>query len=266
MNLKHILNIGFLLLALSGLQAQDAVSGPADLPFQRGETAKYRVFYDSWLTSWVTAGYGYISITDERKMINGRPTFHFEVIGKSAGLFNLFYKVNDRFESYTDEEKLIPYHFKRRTREGSYRYEDDVDFDHNKGLAKSRRAVKRVPPGIQDIVSAFYYMRTLEFSGIQEGHEYSLDFFLDDSAYVSKIIFLGREVVETRLGKFNCMKFKPMVAQGEIFQEPYPMTIWVTDDRNKAPVLIKSTVIIGSVTIELIEVDGLKYPMESQTD
>ena len=56
------------------------------------------------------------------------------------------------------------------------------------------------------------------------------------------------------------------IEQGEIFQEPYPMLIWVTDDRNKAPVLVKSTVIVGSVKIELIEVEGLKYPLESLTD
>ena len=214
----------------------------------------------------MTAGVGYINITEDEKEFSGNKTFHFEVIGRSVGMFNWFYKVNDRFESYADEEEIIPYHFSRRTREGSYRYEDDVDFDHKKGVAKSRRAEKSIPPGIKDIVSAFYYMRTLDFSDIKEGHEYSLDFYLDDSAYVSKIIFLGREIVETRMGKFKCLKFKPMVAQGEIFQEPYPMLIWVTDDKNKAPVLVKSTVIVGSVTVELVEVEGLKYPLESLAD
>ena len=250
----------------AGINAQDTLPVAAELPFQRGEEAKYRVFYDSWLTSWMTAGVGYISIKDDEKEFSGHKTFHFEAIGRSVGMFNWFYKVDDRFESYSDEETILPYHFIRRTREGSYRYEDDVDFDHEKGVASSRRKVKPVPPGIKDIISAFYYMRTLDFSGIEEGQEYSLNFYLDDSAYVSKIIFLGREIVETRMGKFNCLKFKPMVAQGEIFQEPYPMIIWVTDDRNKAPVLVKSTVIVGSVKVELIEVEGLKYPLESLTD
>ena len=248
------------------LTGQDSVRLVEEIPFQRGETGKYRVYYDSWLTSGITAGIGLISIKDDVKQFNGRNTFHFEVVGKSVGLFSWFFKVDDRFESYADEVSIIPYHFIRRTHEGSYKYEDEVDFHHEKGIAVSRRTEKPIPYGIKDIVSAFYYMRTIDFSNIQEGQEYKLDFYLDDSAYVSKIIYLGKEIVETKLGKFRCLKFKPMVAQGEIFQEPYPMVLWVTDDKNKAPVLGKSTVIVGSVKLELVKIEGLKYPMEAKLE
>ena len=91
----------------------------------------------------------------------------------------------------------------------------------------------------------------------------------DNGGTVSKAAIFtleGKEIAETKLGKFRCLKFKPMVAQGEIFQEPYPMTLWVTDDRNKAPVLAKSMVIVGSVKIELVKIEGLKYPMEAKLD
>lgn len=264
---KTIAYICFLLMLVpTGLMAQDTIPYVDEIPFQRGETGKYRVYYDSWLTSGISAGIGIISIKDDVRQFNGRNTFHFEVIGKSVGFFNWFFKVNDRFESFADEKTIVPYHFIRRTQEGSFIYDDDVDFDHENNIAKSRRAEKPIPPNIKDIVSAFYYMRTFDYTGIEPGQEYLLDFYLDDSAYVSKIIYLGKEIVETKLGKFRCLKFKPMVAQGEIFQEPYPMTLWVTDDKNKAPVLGKSTVIVGSVKIELVRIQGLKYPMEAKLD
>jgi len=262
---KAIVIIFFMLMmAPTGILAQDSVCYVEEMPFQRGESGKYRVYYDSWITSGISAGVGIISIKDDAREFNGRTTFHLEVIGKSVGLFNWFFKVDDRFEAFVDEETLAPYHFIRRTREGGFRYEDDVDFDHENLIAKSRRAEKAIPPDIKDIVSAFYYMRTIDFSDAVAGDEYQLNFFLDDSAYVSKIIFEGRENVETSLGKFRCLRFKPMVAQGEIFQEPYPMTLWVTDDRNKAPILGKSAVIVGSVKIELVKIEGLKYPMEAR--
>lgn len=260
--------IGFicfvLLLMPTGIIAQDSVRYVGEIPFQRGESGKYRVYYDSWLTSGISAGVGLISVKDDVRQYNGRNTFHLEVIGKSVGFFSWFFKVDDRFESFVDEETVVPYHFIRRTHEGSYFYEDDVYFDHVNHIAKSRRAEKPIPPDIKDIVSAFYYMRTIDFSDIKPGQEYLLDFYLDDSAYVSKIVYLGKEVVETKLGKFRCLKFKPMVAQGEIFQEPYPMVLWVTDDRNKVPVLGKSMVVVGSVKIELVKIEGLKYPMEAK--
>ncbi|RLD82524.1 MAG: DUF3108 domain-containing protein [Bacteroidetes bacterium] len=265
--IKALTYICFVLLLIpAGLSAQDSIRYVEEMPFQRGESGKYRIYYDSWITSGISAGVGLISIKDEVRVFNGRPTFHLEVIGKSVGFFSWFFKVDDRFESFVDEETITPYHFIRRTKEGSYTYEDDVDFDQVNHIARSRRAEKPVPPDVKDIVSAFYYMRTIDFSDAEAGDEFRLDFYLDDSAYVSKIVFEGREVVETSLGKFRCLKFKPMVAQGEIFQEPYPMTLWVTDDRNKAPVLGKSAVIVGSVKIELVKIKGLKYPMEAKLD
>ena len=229
--------------------------------FQGGEFLKYRVFYDSWLTSWLTAGFGTMKVDDTDKKFNGRDTWHITVEGKSNGIFNLFMKVNDRFESYMDREGLYSHEFIRHTREGKFRLDDEVHFDYDSLKATSRRAVKPIPPHLQDIVSAFYYMRNMDFDTAKVNDEYYLNFFLDDSVYHSRIIFLGREYVETALGRFRCLKFKPQVAKGEVFQDPYPMVLWVTDDRNHIPVLGKSAVYVGSIMIELIEYSGLRYPL-----
>jgi hypothetical protein len=219
--------------------------------FQRGEFLKYRVFYDSWITYWMTAGYGTIEVDPEPVNINGKNTYHITVNGNSANVFNVFFKVRDKFETYIDEEALIPYKFIRNTREGGYKKDDTVYFDHKARIAKSTRKVKEITPYVQDIVSAFYYVRTWNFDTAKVNDSYPIDFFLDDSLYHGEIIFLGREKVKTDFGKIMCLKFKPSVAVGEVFKDPYPMEMWVTDDKNKIPVLMKSAVFIGSVKIEL---------------
>lgn len=229
--------------------------------FERGEFLKYKVNYDSWITYWLTAGFGTMEIDPEPVKINGRETYHITVNGNSAGLFNIFYRVRDRFETFIDREGMMPLKFTRNTREGSYRKDDEVLFDHNRKIAKSKRATKEITPYVQDIISAFYYMRTWDFDTAEVNDKYNIDFFLDDSLYHSEIIFLGREWVNTNFGKIYCMKFKPRVAMGEIFQDPYPMELWVTDDRNKIPVLMRSGVFIGAVKIELVEYRGLKWPL-----
>jgi hypothetical protein len=234
--------------------------GSADA-FQRGEFLKYRLFYDSWMTYWMTAGYGTMEIDREWAMVDGHKTYHITVLGNSVGIFNLFFKVRDRFETYLDEDELIPRKFIRRTHEGSYKRNDDVAFDHVNLKAYSTREVKDITPGVQDIVSSFYHMRTWNFDTAEVNDEYFMDFFLDDSLYRSKIVFLGREVVRTEFGDIPCIKFKPQVAMGEVFQEPYPMEIWVSDDRNKIPILAKSAVYIGSVKMELVEFKGLKWDL-----
>jgi len=232
--------------------------------FERGEFLKYKVYYDSWMTYWMTAGYGTTEIDPEPVMINGRETYHILVNGNSAGLFNVFFKVRDRFESFVDKEGMMPLKFIRNTREGSYKKDDEVLFDHQNKIAQSQRKTKEITPYVQDILSAFYFMRTWNFDTADVNDKYYLDFYLDDSLYHSEIIFLGREKVKTDFGAIDCLKFKPLVAVGEVFKDPYPMELWVTDDKNKIPVLMRSAVFIGSLKIELVECRGLKWPLGSK--
>jgi len=261
LNTQHLLICLFLAPML--LLGQTDFRSVENNTFQRGELLKYRVFYDSWVTYWMTAGYGTTEIAPKPVIINGRKTYHIIVEGKSANIFNVFFKVRDKFETFMDEEALIPHKFIRYTREGGYKKDDTVYFDHKAEKAVSMRKVKHITPNVQDIVSAFYYIRNLDFDTAEVGDKYNVDFFLDDSLYHSEIAFMGRETIKTDFGKINCMKFKPRVAVGEVFADPYPMEMWVTDDKNKIPVLMKSAVFIGSVKIELIEYRGLRWPLGS---
>ncbi|MBE0639536.1 MAG: DUF3108 domain-containing protein [Bacteroidales bacterium] len=229
-----------------------------------GETLHYRVYYESLLTGQINAGTAEIEIKKSNKKFDGREVVHIVGIGKSNRTFDFFFKVRDRFESFVDKESLAPHHFIRRTKEGGYVRDDDVDFDHAKGIAKSRKKSKTITPYVQDILSATYYARTLNADTLKVGDNISVNYYLDDSLYISVIQFQGREIVETSLGVFRCLAFKPMVATGEVFSNPYPMTLWITDDENKIPVLAESAVIVGSVKMELTEYSNLKNPVESR--
>ena len=239
------------------------VENPA---FQPGEYLRYRVYYDSWLTAWITAGYGEMIVENSPEKFQGRDAYRVVVTGKSTKFFNMFMKVEDRFESYIDKEAFLPWKFIRRTHEGSYVKHDDVLFDYDRMTATSRQMERSIPEGLQDMVSAFYYMRTFDFDTAEAGDEYYIKFYLDDSLYNSRVIFQGREVVETEAGTFPCLKFKPQVAMGEVFTESYPMTLWVSDDRNKIPILGKSGVYVGSISLELVEYKGLRYPLGQAED
>ncbi len=226
--------------------------------FDRGEKFVFRVYYDSFLTGKVTAGEASVEIKKETKIIGGRPTYHVEGIGKSKGAFNLFFKVNDRFETFIDEEALIPWLFIRRTHEGSYIMEDDVTFDHYKNIAISRKTKKSVPDNVQDIISSFYWARTIDISKAKYGDEFPFNFYIDDSTYTSKIVYLGKEEIKISSGTYKAIKIKPMVITGNNFDEQFPMVIWVSDDENRIPLLGKSEILVGSVKMELISYSGLR--------
>ncbi len=231
--------------------------------FIRGEKLKFRAYYDSFVTGKVTAGVATLEVKFEDKKIDGRSTYHIIGEGKSKGAFNLFFKVNDRFESFMDEEYLVPWTFIRNTNEGGYLVNDEVRFNQYSGNFSSHKANKKMKTGTYDVLSAFYYCRTLDFSNLKMGDRFPVNFLLDDTVYVSLIEFAGREEVITNLGKFRCLKFKPKVATGKVFSQPYPMDIWISDDLNRIPVLAKSAVIVGSVKLELTEYKGLANPVTS---
>lgn len=231
--------------------------------FDRGEYLEYKVYWDAWGLPNIRAGVASFTITPDNKQFGNRNTFHVVTKGESKGMLNMFYKVKDRYESYFDEEAIIPWYFERRTKEGSYEREDDVIFEHEENLVTSRYATKQAPDNVQDFVSALYYARTMDFSSFEVGDSFDVDFFLDDSVYISRVMFDGRDTIKTGVGTFSCLKFKPMVLVGPVFDQPYPMTLWVTDDENRIPIFAESKVAVGSVKIEITYFEGLNNLLTS---
>ncbi len=245
------------------LQAQSRSHHPNEA-FGEGEFSRYRVYYSSLLTGNVTAGEATIEVESSRKKLHGKEVWKITGSGISKGAFNWFFKVKDRFESYVDKEALIPYLFVRRTREGDYVKEDDVYFYHSQKIATSRTATKAIPPNVQDFVSALFFMRTLNLNDFDRDSSYYVDFFLDDSVYMSKIKYVGTEIIQTAAGKYRCLKIAPMMATGNVFANAYPMSVWVTDDKNHLPILAETKVIVGSVKMELIGYKNLRNPLTSK--
>jgi len=232
--------------------------------FVRGEKLTFRVAFNSALTGSVTGGKATLEVKKENKILNNRSTYHVVGEGKTTGFIELFYKVRDRYESYFDEDALISRQFIRRTRENNYKKDDLVIFRQEDLMAVSLTKIMKVPANMQDVISAFYYARTLDVSHLEPGGIVHVPFFLDDSVYNSRVIFKGRETVETKLGKFRCMAFRPMVATGYAFDDPYPITIWLTDDANRIPILIESEQSVGRGRVELISYSGLANPITAK--
>jgi hypothetical protein len=259
--MPRIITIFILLINLSAFcQPYRTVANTA---FVRGEKLTFRVAYYSSLTGSIPAGKATLEVKDETKIINNRSTYHVVAEGKTSGLIEVFYKLVDRYESYFDEEAFIPWQYSRYTRENTYKKDDLVTFRHNDQLAVSLKKILKVPVNIQDPVSAFYYARTLDISQLEIGGIIDIPYYLDDSVYRVPVIYKGRETVKTKLGKISCFVFRPGVAKGYAFNDPYPATLWISDDANRLPVLIESELSVGHARVELISYSGLANPFTS---
>ena len=225
--------------------------------FKRGENLEFRMHYGI-----IDAGVATLSVTDEATQIGGRRTFHVVGIGKSKGAFDWFFKVRDRYETYIDEQAIVPWLFVRRVSEGSYTCKQDYIFNHfNQKVNVGEGKMYDIAPNMQDMVSAFYNARTMDLSGAKPGDLYSINAFVDNEVFPVKIKFISREIITTDLGTFKCLKFRPIIQQGRIFKHEEDLNIWISDDKNHIPIKGQADVLVGSIKMELTSYSGLANPV-----
>ena len=108
-------------------------------------------------------------------------------------------------------------------------------------------------------------MRNLDTDGMKKGDKIAVKMLFDKEIYPIHIRYNGKEKKDVRnLGKFNTIKIHPDLVAGNVFKDGDKMTIWVSDDKNKIPLIIESPVSVGSVKAVLKSYKGLKYDLESE--
>lgn len=263
MQKKHYILISLILLSWNFVFSQDTILNKA---WGVGEYLKYRVYYSSSLGDF-TAGEAILTVEEWEGSPYTEPQNVYKItgVGNSKGMFNWFYKVRDRFESFVNKSTILPYLFIRKTREGKYKQDDVVVFKRKENLAITNNNERSsVPDDVHDFVSALYYMRTISVNDFNADSMFFINFFLDDSVYTSAIKYHGKEIIETQWGPLVCLKIAPMMASGEVFADKYPMFVYVTDDDSHVPIFAKSEVIVGSVKMELIEFKNVQKCPDQQ--
>ena len=64
-------------------------------------------------------------------------------------------------------------------------------------------------------------------------------------------------------GKFNAIKFKPLLIKGTIFTGGEKMTAWVSDDPNHILLRAESPIAVGNIKVDMMGYSGLRYPLSS---
>jgi len=230
--------------------------------FIRGEVLEYKASYGI-----IDAARAKLTIKADAVMVGKRSTFHVVGTGKSLGAFNWLFKVEDRYESFIDDKAMLPWVFLRRVHEGGFVMKRNVYFNQYKHTAKVKNLKDNSKKNYdtklntQDLLSSFYFARTLDLQNATIGQEFTIPTFFDHENYPMKIKFLGKEKVKTDLGTFNCLKFVPLLQEGRVFKARESMTIWLSDDQSKVPIRLKTELLIGSIKLDLDSYSGLIAPL-----
>ncbi len=254
------------LISFSGLLGQSRLS-PKVKAFKRGEILNYRVHY-----GFVDAGEATITVTQDSLKFRNKPTYHVVGTGSTRSAFDWFFRVRDRYDSWMDEETLLPQLFLRRVDEGGFIINQDYRFNHQTNTVNVKRSgtdkgrstegsVFELPHSTHDIISFFYYARSLDLKDVKMGDVINVKTFFDEEVFPMQVKIIGREVVKTKIGKVRCIKIRPVIQKGRVFEEEEDLTLWVSDDFNRVPVRLQADVLVGSIKMDLKSFSNLAHPL-----
>lgn len=254
-----ILILGLAAMTVVAFEIPNKVSTNA---FEKGEKLTYKVKYNLYIN--VPIAQIEFRFNDELKKFNGQECLHFSAVGQTYKFYDNFFPVRDYFNAYVDPKTFKPQLFTRNVSEGDYKKEDFTVFVHNDNYVKNRKGVKyEIPNDTWDILSVWYLARTFDYSKMAIGDSVKMHTFIDDETFPIGLQYAGKEWVKTDLGNIECHIIKPLLIAGEIFKTESDMTLWVSADENKIPVIIESGISVGKVRAELSKYAGLKNAFSS---
>jgi hypothetical protein len=228
--------------------------------YKVGERLKYSIKYGV-----VKAVNTEIAVAKDT-VVRGRECYKVEYSARTVPMFDNFYRVDDKYETFIDKQGQFPHSFKQQIREGKYEHDEWMEFFHDKGLAKSLIHNKEFPmiPYSQDILSAYFYVRTMNLREMKDGSIIELNNVSDKEVIPLKIKIRNRDLLETELGVFRTIVVEPIVQGVGLFKSDGQILIWMTDDENKIPIRIKIKVIVGSLSADIESMEGLRNPLKSK--
>lgn len=232
--------------------------------FGTGEYMEYRVHY-----GFINAGEGIVEVSPQVYRVNSRPCFKVNVTGRTTGAFDMITRVRDVWRSYIDTLSILPQQFYQKKHEGNYRKEEQVTFDHESNMVLSQelnddkeRLERKVPNHVQDVISGFYFLRTIDFAKLDVGEVVGVKAFYDKELYDMKVKYRGRGVVKTKFGKINAFKITPVMPKNKMFDGEESIRIWISDDENKIPLKAEIDLFVGSIELDLRNYRNLKHELK----
>lgn len=214
-------------------------------PFRPGESLRFTVQY-----AGISAGSAYLEVPQITDW-NGSPAYTLVARAESNAFISRFYKVRNRIESVWDKRGQFSRRYSENRREGGHRYKNQILFDQERLEAHYHNGKSYpIPPQVQDALSSFYYTR---LQALPIGGSVVFDYHASRKSQPLEVRVLGRERVSTPAGVFNCVVIEPMLKAGGIFKNKGRLVIWLTDDERRIPVMMKSKVAIGSISVVLQE-------------
>ena len=196
---------------------------------------------------------GKATLTAEDEKLNKKPAIHYRMRGRTTGLVNKIYEVNDVYESWVDPQTFLPMKSLRNVKERKYRFYDEVIYDHvNDSIFSLKAGHLKVPDDVNDMISVFFYIRQNKyFDDLLAGKKVEIPVFHGDDLIVMQLAYLGTQTIDTKLGKKLCYVVSPQVPKGKLLKTSDGLRIYITKDEYHLPIYAEFDMMMGALKCEL---------------
>lgn len=235
--------------------------------FTKGEKLEYKLNFGIF-----TIGRGEMIISDKFYRINGRDCYKIDIYGRTSGMVDWVARVDDQWGAYVDTAALVPHIAYRNIKEGNYRKNEVVRFDHKHDVLETKTIDKKTgdwkepiiygaPDNVREMLSGLLYLRTMDFSQMKKGEIFTVSGFFEDMFYELDVKYRGKERVKTKAGKFRAIKLEPIMPENDLFDGEDSILAWISDDENKIPLKVEAKMFIGHAGVELTDYQNVKNPV-----
>ena len=229
------------------------VSG--SLPFTPGEQLTYQV-------TWSVFPAGQVVASVKRLGVGPEDPFEIDTTARSTGVVSLLFNTDDHYRSIINPNTLCSRQISKTINEGRRHKDTRIVFDSRRKLAvlserdmgtadhPVKRAENAIPACVEDIVTAFYVLRS---APLHVGSQ--VDIPVNDGAKTQQVVVdvQAREQIKTPFGTRTAFRMEPR-ALGGLSKRKGRMLIWISDDHQRLPLRIKAMMLIGTITGNLVSV------------
>lgn len=243
--------------------------------FGDGEKLTYTVSYRAALVP--NSEVAQVVFSVKKGVVDGIPTYNIHANGKVFPFYRWFFDLNDTYQTWLNASTLRPIKFTSDIREGKYRFSSTFAYDWNNMVvnttyrnlkhANNKHRTMSLSPMSFDALSLLYNLRESDPTHFTAGQSRMLKLVIEDTIRHVGYKYLGRETTNIRgVGKFKTLKFtcQLVTSSGESFEDGTEFILWISDDKNKLPLLIESPIRVGSIRAKLTEYKNLSYPLDSK--
>lgn len=227
--------------------AAPAASRPLP-PFHVGEYLEFVMKYGV-----ISAGSATLELQRQEKL-DGREVYYILSHARTNAGMDAIFKVRDKSESWWDAETLCAKRFQQDLREGRQKRRLESVFTPGRFVYKKWKNGKEsvvegdTAPCVQDILSSLYYLR---MQPLKLGESYTMTTNSGAKTWPLRVHVRGRDRVKVPAGTFVCLRLEPEITGEALFEAKGKIEVWVTDDAQRMPVLLRSKVAVGAFDAEL---------------